>query len=474
MAGSSWCRPYLTALVLGDLLAVAIGATVAWAVGLVFVVAGSSGFDRLPVAQPVLLGAPAWLAALSLTGAYQRRSLGTGGDEYRRVLDAAVRYFAFVGTSAFFFNVAFPRGFVAITFVVTIVISLMVRFALRRWLHAARHRGRFAKSVLVVGSSTAVTELLGHLKSFPQSGFWPVAACVPEHAETIAGEGGTAIPVVAHPDRALHAALIERADAIVIADATTLPSGELRRLAWQLEGTGIELMVAPAVTDLAGPRISIRPVSELPLLHIEEPELKGLGRVGKVTFDRLFAIVALILLAPALAVIAIAVRLTSRGPVFFRQVRVGLGGRHFVLWKFRTMAHDAEERLSELMHLNEHDGLLFKMEHDPRVTRVGRLLRRWSIDEFPQLWNVLKGDMSIVGPRPPIPSEVEQYDDEIRRRLLVKPGMTGLWQVSGRAGLPWEEAVRLDLYYVENWSLSMDAMILGRTFIAVCRRNGAY
>jgi lipopolysaccharide/colanic/teichoic acid biosynthesis glycosyltransferase len=176
---------------------------------------------------------------------------------------------------------------------------------------------------------------------------------------------------------------------------------------------------------------------------------------------------------PVLFLIGVAIRLSSRGPALFRQVRVGLGGRRFVMWKFRTMSVDAEDRLGEVAHLNEHDGVLFKITDDPRATRVGRLLRRWSIDELPQLWNVVRGEMSIVGPRPPLPHEVERYDLQVRRRLLVKPGLTGLWQVSGRAGLSWEESVRLDLHYVENWSPSLDAVILVKTIVAVLRRRGA-
>ena len=214
-------------------------------------------------------------------------------------------------------------------------------------------------------------------------------------------------------------------------------------------------------------------MSDIPLLLVQEPEMKGRKRVAKAAFDRLLAVVCLVAFLPFMLLIGLVVRVTSRGPALFRQVRVGLGGRHFVIWKFRTMAVDAEARLNDLMHLNEHDGVLFKIADDPRTTRVGRFLRRWSLDEIPQLWNVIRGDMSIVGPRPPLPSEVERYEHHVQRRLLVKPGLTGLWQVDGRAGVPWEEAVRLDLYYVENWSLSMDAAIIAKTVTAVLRRHGA-
>ncbi len=209
------------------------------------------------------------------------------------------------------------------------------------------------------------------------------------------------------------------------------------------------------------------------MLHVEHPRLSGGSRIIKELVDRVGAAALLLLFAPLLLLIAVAIK-SQPGPVFFRQVRVGRDGKEFVIYKFRTMYVDAEARLAELRHLNEGDGVLFKMRNDPRVTRVGRVLRRYSLDEFPQLFNVLLGQMSLVGPRPPLPSEVAAYADDVRRRLAVKPGMTGLWQVSGRSDLTWEEAVRLDLRYVENWSLPMDLLIMLRTLTAVVRSSGAY
>jgi exopolysaccharide biosynthesis polyprenyl glycosylphosphotransferase len=194
----------------------------------------------------------------------------------------------------------------------------------------------------------------------------------------------------------------------------------------------------------------------------------------KAAFDRIGAGLLLVVASPLLAALAFAVRVGSPGPVLFRQVRVGKNGREFVMYKFRTMHTDAEARLAELRHLNQVDGALFKLRDDPRVTRAGRFLRKFSLDELPQLLNVLTGTMSLVGPRPPLPAEVAVYADDVHRRLAVRPGMTGLWQVSGRSDLPWEEAVRLDLRYVENWSLTLDLVILLRTLSAVTRGAGAY
>jgi exopolysaccharide biosynthesis polyprenyl glycosylphosphotransferase len=261
---------------------------------------------------------------------------------------------------------------------------------------------------------------------------------------------------------------------LVIADSHTVDGQALRRLAWQLEGTGVQLIVAPAVTQVAGPRIVIRPIAGLPLLQVDEPELTGGQRLAKETFDRIVSLLLLVLLAPLFLVLGVVVRTGSRGPVLFRQVRVGQNGREFTMFKFRTMVDDASARLDDIAHLDESDGVLFKIRTDPRVTRGGRFLRRHSLDELPQLWNVLRGQMSIVGPRPPLPSEVQHYGSDAQRRLLVKPGMSGLWQVSGRSELSWEESIRLDLYYVENWSPALDAQIIWRTVGAVVRGRGAY
>jgi exopolysaccharide biosynthesis polyprenyl glycosylphosphotransferase len=468
---SNWARRYGVYLVLIDAAAVLVGALVAQQLRfgeLGELDTSSLGFSYETAAMFL---APAWVMTMVLGGAYERRCLGWGTEEYRRVFDSAVRFLAVVAVVALLFQINVVRGYVAIAIPLAAALTLAGRFALRQWMHHMRRRGRFTQRVLVVGSCAATRELVQSLHAEP-TGLSVVAACVPGRTEAVE-VNGRSVPVLAEPDSALEAVVASQAEVIAIADADTMSSGALRRLAWQLEGTGVDLMVAPAVTDVAGPRISIHPVSDLPLLLVEEPELKGRRRIAKAMFDRLLAALALLVLLPVLVVVGLLVRVTSRGPALFKQVRVGLGGRHFVLWKFRTMTADAESRLTEILYLNEQDGVLFKVRDDPRLTRLGRVLRRWSIDELPQLWNVLKGEMSIVGPRPPLPREVERYDHHVRRRLLVKPGLTGLWQVSGRTGLSWEESVRLDLHYVENWSLSMDAAIILKSVMAVLRGHGA-
>ena len=282
----------------------------------------------------------------------------------------------------------------------------------------------------------------------------------------------TPVPTFANRDIVALAADVD-ADTIAVCGSASAEPGELRRLAWQLEGTGRDLVVAPQLTDIAGPRVHIRPVEGLPLLYVEEPTLAGVSWLVKNVLDRTAALCGLIVLAPVFTAIAIGIKATSPGPVFFRQPRVGMEGNTFRCWKFRTMYIDAEERQAALMMHNESDGLLFKIKDDPRVTSMGRFLRRTSLDELAQLINVVKGEMSLVGPRP-LPAENGDFLGDVRRRLLVRPGITGLWQVSGRSDLSWDDAVRLDLYYVDNWSLTADLQILFRTVAVVLRRKGAY
>jgi exopolysaccharide biosynthesis polyprenyl glycosylphosphotransferase len=266
------------------------------------------------------------------------------------------------------------------------------------------------------------------------------------------------------------------ADTIAVCGSASAEPGELRRLAWQLEGTGVDLIVAPQLTDIAGPRVHIRPIEGLPLLHVEEPTLSGPGWLAKNLLDRLAAALGLLVLSPFLLVVAACIKLSDSGPVFFRQPRVGHEGRTFRVWKFRTMYVDAEERKASLkeLELNESDGMLFKMKEDPRVFPFGRRLRASSLDELPQLINVLKGEMSLVGPRPLPKRDYDRLEDWHRKRYLVLPGMTGLWQVSGRSELDFDELVRLDFLYLERWSVFLDLTILLKTIPAVFRSRGAW
>jgi exopolysaccharide biosynthesis polyprenyl glycosylphosphotransferase len=265
-----------------------------------------------------------------------------------------------------------------------------------------------------------------------------------------------------------------RADAVVVASASETAGEYLRDLTWRLEGTNIEVLVGPGLVEVASNRLQVRPTSTIPLIQVQEPEFRGWRRLAKSLLDRAVAGVSLVAFSPFLLAIALAVRTTSRGPALYRHRRIGKRGREFDLLKFRSMVADADSRIEALLVLNEGNDVQFKMRRDPRVTRIGAILRSFSLDELPQLVNVLKGDMSLVGPRPHVTREVEQYGADMHRRLLVKPGITGLWQVSGRSDLSWDESVELDVRYVENWSLGLDLAILWRTARAVLHRDGAY
>lgn len=417
----------------------------------------------------------AWLLSLKAMRCYDGRVLGYGADEYRRVAAASLRLAGGVAIVGYIANVGVARGFLAITFAVGTPGLLVARFAARKRLHRARTRGEgWSRRMLVAGDIPHVLELVHTLRREPYTGYQVVGACIPDALLAPVPQRLGDVPVVGSFRGIIDAATGIGADTIAVTASGELTAGKLRRLGWQLEGTGIDLVMAPALTDVAGPRIHTRPVAGLPLIHVEAPEFRGARKVVKELVDRTLALLALTLASPLLVGIAIAIKIDSPGPVLFRQVRVGQGGAEFGVFKFRTMVINADALLAGLMARNETDGLMFKMRQDPRVTRVGRFLRKWSLDELPQLINVFLGSMSLVGPRPPLPSEVARYDGDISRRLLVKPGMTGLWQISGRSDLPWEDGIRLDLYYVENWSLAADLSIVWKTFGAVVRGRGAY
>ncbi len=426
---------------------------------------GNTVYLVLTFALPVL-----WVGTLYLGRTYEHRFLGDGTDEFRRVFEMAVRFFATLTIILYAANWDMARGYMIVVLPVMTIGSLLVHFAGRVLLQRAERGGAVAQRVLIIGTERATAEMVRNLRD-AQPGLVIVGALVDvSRSDVIEG-----VPVVGTSDDAPGKVQEYDVDAVAVAAWSPLSQHDLRRFAWELEGSDVDVLVTPNLTDVSGPRISVRPLGGLPLLHVEQPEFTGVRRVLKGAFDRGLALLALLLLWPLMLAIGIAVRLDSSGPALFRQERVGRGGKRFSMVKFRSMSQDAEQRLVDLRAENVHqEGPLFKVHDDPRITRVGGWLRRTSLDELPQLWNIFRGNMSLVGPRPPLPREVAQYGDDVQRRLLVKPGLTGLWQISGRSDLSWEESVRLDLYYVENWSLFFDLSILFRTVRAVLAGSGAY
>ena len=464
-------QTYLRAIFLVDFAVV----TIATLIGYLGRFQESSDAPSVPYA-PVVVGLIAvWMCFLLWTRCYDDRALGYGADEYRRVVSASLKLAGAVAIAAYLSEVQISRGFLGIAFLAGTIALPVGRYVARMALHRARSRERgWSRRVLVVGDASHVLELAHQLRRDWYAGYRVVGACIPDALIAPVPQHLDGVPVVGSFRNIMESAEAVSADTVAVTGSGELTARRLRRLGWQMEGTGIDLVLAPALTDVAGPRIHTRPVAGLPLIHVESPEFTGARKAFKGLIDRTAALIAILLLAPVFVAIAIAIKIGSRGPVFFRQVRVGLGGREFHVYKFRSMVVDAHAMLDVLAEHSESDGLMFKMRRDPRVTGIGSILRKWSLDELPQLFNVLFGDMSLVGPRPPLPTEVAWYDQDVARRLLVKPGMTGLWQVSGRSDLSWEDGIRLDLYYVENWSLATDVTILWKTVGAVLQRRGAY
>jgi exopolysaccharide biosynthesis polyprenyl glycosylphosphotransferase len=417
-----------------------------------------------------------WVLSLALAGAYEPRIIGVGSDEFRRVLKGGFTLTATVAILAYATKIEVARGYVVIALPLATVLNLAGRYWLRKHLHQLRADGRCMRRVVAVGHRAAVVDLIQQLRREHYHGMEIVAVCLPVIETVQSGDLGdvAGLPVLGDFSEAALVVNWTGADTVAVLACPEMDGYALRRLAWQLEKDDTDLVVAPALMDVAGPRTSIRPVAGLPLLQVDHPELTGVRQLIKTLFDRIVASLAIVLLLPVLIAVVIAIRVTSPGRALFKQTRVGKGGEEFTVYKFRTMVPDAEKRKADLLERNETDGVLFKIKKDPRITGIGAWLRRYSLDELPQLYNVMRGDMSLVGPRPPLPEEVALYGDDVRRRLVVKPGMTGLWQVSGRAELSWEESVRLDLRYVENWSLMLDLQILWKTWSAVARGSGAY
>jgi exopolysaccharide biosynthesis polyprenyl glycosylphosphotransferase len=464
-----WERRYRRRLVLVD-LAIILGSSL-----LALQVRFGDNTNRVSGVSYAVLGfclVPIWLGSLVIARAYEMRFVGTGADEFKRVTSASLRLMAVVAVIAYSLKFGIARGYVALALPLGTVLLLLGRYAQRRWLHFRRRRGRDLHRVLAVGGVDGIRELTDQLQHDPYIGFEIVGACVAPTTDPFALRD---VPILGSLTQVISAIAESGADTVMVGAGPGMTPAVLRSLSWELEGTGVDLVVAPALLDVAGPRISVRPVAGLPLLHVDEPELTGAHQFVKATVEWAFATIAFLLLLPILVALAVIVRIDSAGAPLFRQTRVGRRGREFTVYKLRTMRADAESLLESLREQNEStDGLLFKIREDPRVTRIGKVLRKFSLDELPQLWNVVRGDMALVGPRPPLPGEVAQYGAEVARRLLVRPGITGLWQVSGRSNLSWDDSVRLDLYYVENWSLSLDAMIVWKTFFAVLGRDGAF
>jgi exopolysaccharide biosynthesis polyprenyl glycosylphosphotransferase len=473
-----WQRRYIRLLSVLDIVGVVLAVSLAqW-----FRFKGPSAFERphnnLEYSGVSAVLALAWLLALSINHSRSPRVVGSGAEEYRRVWISTISTFGGAAIISMLFKLEIARGYLLIALPVGIVVLLLGRWAARQLLIRLRQQqGRCLTRIVAVGGEYTVRELIRCLDREPWAGYKVTGACITgsAHGSQIEIPGGGSIPVFGDESDVITAVLATRSHAVAVAATERLQSGGIRALSWDLEKLNVGLLVAPGLVDIAGPRLQMRPVAGLPLIHVEKPQYHGAQRLQKRVFDICFASMVLVIGSPILMAIAIAVKLSSKGPVFYRQERLGLDGRPFDVIKFRTMVDGADTMLDALNALNESvGGVLFKIREDPRITPVGRFLRKYSLDEVPQFINVLTGEMSVVGPRPPLATEASTYDDHTRRRLLVRPGITGLWQVSGRSDLSWEDSVRLDLFYVENWSMMADLVIAAKTVRAVLSHRGAY
>ncbi|WP_419818330.1 sugar transferase [Glaciibacter flavus] len=474
-SGVAWARRYRDRLRLSDTLIVIAAFAIAHGVRLVAeILAGTAPGPLFSYLGVPALVAALWLVCLSAFRTRDPHVIGVGATEYRRIANASALAFGIFAMGCIVFSVDFARGYFLVALPLGMVGLLVGRWSWRRWLLNQRRFGHYLTRALVVGARDDVQYVVDQITRRSGAAYAVVGAAVEESDHSDLVSDGNRVPVVADIEGAATSAARLRADTVIVAGQPSGGGDFIKRLSWLLEGTATDLVLSSRLTDVAGPRIHFRPVEGLPLIHVEIPTFEGWKHTLKRTFDIAFSALALVLLSPLLLAIAIWVRLDSPGRVVFRQERCGRNGESFEMFKFRSMVMTAEDDLKGLLDGNEGSGLLFKMRNDPRVTRAGQWLRKFSLDELLQFWNVFKGDMSIVGPRPPLRAEVERYGDDVHRRLYIKPGITGLWQISGRSDLSWEESVRLDLYYVENWSLTGDFMIIWRTLKTVVSPQGAY
>ncbi|SJN40848.1 Undecaprenyl-phosphate galactosephosphotransferase [Microbacterium esteraromaticum] len=413
-----------------------------------------------------------WLLMLTIGETRKTQNFGVGSSEYRRVVSSTLMAFGIFAVIAFALRMDIGRGYLLIALPTGLIALVLGRFLWRRRLHWQRRRGNNVYRTMLVGEAAKVRHVHTQMRADINAGFDVVVAATNDQHQVARNLEGVAAR--SYSDLLDTVGEFE-VDTVIITGADDLSPERLQKLGWELDDRHVDLVVAAALTDVAGPRIHMRQAVGFPLIYVDYPKLTGYKRFVKRLFDVLGSLILILLLSPVMLIVALAVKLSSPGPIFYSQERVGFRGQTFPMFKFRSMVRNADDQLASLLDAQgTSDQPLHKVTNDPRITRVGRILRRFSLDELPQLFNVSIGTMSLVGPRPQRDAEVTLYDRHHHRRLLVKPGITGLWQVSGRSSLAWEDAIRLDLYYVENWSLVGDLVILWRTFRAVITADGAH
>ena len=474
--GPRWQRRYVRVLAALDVVVVVTALAVAQMVRLGRPI---TALDPASIYYAILsvFVAGVWLTLLAAYRTRSPRIVGAGVEEYRRVVSATLATIGVVAVFLMIFRPEYARGYLAVAFPLGLAGLMLSRNLCRHYLARQRRQGRCVVTVLAVGDARAVCSLVQSFTRGWGYGYSVIGVCLTGRSSggVIDIPGVGTLPVLGDEGKVHDAILKTNVNTVALTTTDHLGPEGVRELSWDLHKLGVDLVVSPGVVDVAGPRLTMRPVAGLPLIHVEKPQYSGTKKVQKRAFDYFVSLTVLLGALPVMIATAIAIKLTSKGPVFYRSERIGLDGEPFQMIKFRTMVDGADKQVDNLVEVNDSvGGVLFKLKEDPRITSVGRLLRKYSIDELPQFFNVLARDMSVVGPRPPLRREVDTYNDQVRRRLLVLPGITGLWQVSGRSDLSWEDSVRLDLSYVENWSITNDVLIALKTVRTVATGSGAY
>lgn len=470
----SWERHYRRLLQVSDVTLIVLTCMLASTLSLAATAPRVLSADPWLLVRVPLATALIWLLMLSLFNSREASIIGVGVAEYKRVAHATGLAFGALAIAFLLFEWEGIRTQLYFALPAGIVALVWSRWLWRRWLYRQRASGRYSSRTVVVGYHEEVEYVLRTLGHGGRLGYQVVGTTILDEAPSALIVDGHVYPVTRGAGSVSTAAEELHADTILVASTPVGDPGFVKRLAWDLEGTAAEVVLSSRIADVAGPRMSLRPVEGMPLIHVQIPRFDGGAYLLKRGLDIIVSAAALIAFAPFALIIALLIKFDDPGPAFFRQSRVGRDGMDFKMLKFRSMRVDAEAQLAALRAANDGAGPLFKLKSDPRVTRVGQVLRKFSLDEVPQFWNVLRGDMSVVGPRPPLPDEVSMYDTSVSRRLYIKPGITGPWQVGGRSDLSWEESVRLDLRYVENWSVFEDLRIMWRTAIVMVKPDGAY
>ena len=470
-------RTVIGALKVGDLVCIAAAMTIGYVSRFgttnPSVSGGTVGLEIDYVPLSVGLAAVWWLLVRAFDG-YREGLLGCGTEEYRRIAQATFTLFGSLAILSYLFQLDIARGYFLITLPLGLFSLLLWRWVARKLIVRSRRNGALARTAVIVGGPVSASDIAHEFQRRPELGLQVVGACLVGDARST-HLAGTDVPVMGSVDDIHDVIATVNADTIVMTAAPGLSAQAIKRLSWDLDPAKTSMIMAPSIIDVAGPRRRMRPVDGLSLIEIDIPQFEGSKLFFKRAFDIVGSALLIALLLPMWLIVPLAIRVDDRGPVFFRQVRIGKDGHEFQIFKFRSMRVNADAELANLLQAQGTNVKpLFKVHNDPRITRLGAFMRSASIDELPQLFNVLLGHMSLVGPRPQVPAEVALYDDAAARRLYVRPGVTGLWQVSGRSQLPWEEAIRLDLSYVENWSMTLDLQILLRTVRVVLKRDGAY